>query len=111
MVYSLLHLHSLDTITLQQGVDGRLSSAELTIEVGGRLGAPSLKDMLAEEVGCFLVEDRAVLLLCGFEDGESVSVQQFRPLIGVVACCVAAGEDMREGGRTVGAGVVSKIIK
>ena len=63
VVYSLLHLHCLDTIALQQGVDTRLAAAELTIEVGGGLGAPSLKDMFAEEGGCLLVEDRAVLLL------------------------------------------------
>ena len=72
-IVSLLYFHSLDTIALQQGVDGRFAASELTIEVGGRFGATALKDMLAEESRCLLVEDRAVLLLRCFEYRESRS--------------------------------------
>ena len=92
----LFNLSGLNAVAFEQRIDGRFATAEADVEVHSPFSASALQDVLAETFGCFLIEDRTVLLLRLFEDGEGVCVKQFRPFIAVVPGCVSSGEDMRE---------------
>ena len=91
-----LQFYNLDTISLEQRIDSRFTSAETAVEVSGFLRAATLKNMLAEEFGRLLVEDRAVLCFSSFEYRERIGIQQFAPFVSIVSCCVASGEDVRK---------------
>lgn len=64
----------LDTISLEQGIDGRFATTELFVQVHRFLRSAFLKDVLTETFCGLFVEDGAVLFLCGFEDREGVCV-------------------------------------
>ena len=91
-------LRLLDAVALQQGVDGGVFAAESAVELGGMGGATLLKHILAERACGLGIEDTILL-----EVGEGIGVEHLGPFVGVVACGIAAGEDMAEGGAGHGA--------
>lgn len=73
-------------------------AAEAAVQQGFVLAAALREDVLPEGGGRRAVEDAPLL-----EERESVRLEDFRPLVGVVAGGVAAVEDVVEGGRDAAA--------
>ena len=94
----LLDLLRFNTVSLEESVDGGFAATETYIQIHSFLGTTLLQDVLAETFRCFLIEDRAVLGLCLFENRERISIEEFGPFVAVIACSITAGEDMRECG-------------
>lgn len=69
-----LELLLLDTVSLEQGINGRFTTTELFVQVHRFLRSAFLKDVLTETFCGLFVKDRAVLFLCGFEDREGVCI-------------------------------------
>ena len=53
--------------------------------------APFLENIVAERAGCFGVEDPLLP-----EEAECVGVEHFSPLVAIITCSIAAGEEMGE---------------
>lgn len=69
-----LELLLLDTVSLEQGINGRFAASELFVQVHRFLRSAFLKDVLTETFCGLFVEDGAVLFLCGFEDRKCVCI-------------------------------------
>ena len=82
----------LDAVALQQSVDGWLLATETFVEGHCRLGVATHKNILLERLSGCRVEDACLLEVC-----ECVCVKNLRPLVAVVASCVATREDVGEG--------------
>ena len=75
----------------------RLSSSEVFIESHRVFAVSFFQNILAEEVGCLLVEDTVFL-----ESFEGIVVQNIGPEIAVVACSITADDVVEVCGTVAG---------
>ena len=80
-----------DSISLKQSLNSRFTTTETLIECHGMFCSPFTQNLIAETLGSLLVEDTVAL-----EYAEGIGIQYLSPFIGIIACSITAGHDVRE---------------